>query len=80
MQIIKQIGNIDLLKREKTLFLCSKRTPVQLYKHVFQWTDSLSTDDCIACFNSTEMEAEVLKALLVNKIPNCPVCDEPFRR
>lgn len=69
MQIIKQIGNIDLLKREKTLFLCSKRTPVQLYKHVFQWTDSLSTDDCIACFNSTEMEAEVLKALLVNKIP-----------
>ena len=69
MRIIKQIGNEELLKREKTLFLCSKRTPIQLYEYVFRWTDSLSASDCIACFNSTEMEAEVLKTLLVNKIP-----------
>lgn len=69
MQIIKQIGNTELMKREKTLFLCSKRTPIQLYEYVFRWTDSLSENDCIACFNSTEMEAEVLKALLVAHIP-----------
>lgn len=69
MLIKKTIGNAELLKLEKTLFICSKRTPIQLYEYVFQWTDSLSYKDCIACFNSTEMETEVLKALLVARIP-----------
>ena len=69
MQVIMTIGNRDLPDREKTLFLCSKRTPIELYEYVFKWTDSLSDKDCIACFNSTDMEAEVLKALLVSKIP-----------
>ena len=69
MRIIEQIGNAELLKRKKTLFLCSKRTPIEMYGQVFQWTDSLSERDCIVCFNSTEMEEEVLKALLVAGIP-----------
>ncbi len=69
MQIIAQIGNRKLMEREKTLFLCSKRTPIELYKHVFRWTDSLTQKDCIACFNSTELESEVVKALLVARIP-----------
>lgn len=63
------IGNDKLMERDKTLFICSKRTPINLYEYVFRWVDSLTKDDCIACFNSTEMEAEVLKALLVAKIP-----------
>ena len=57
------------MNREKTLFLCSKMTPIRLYEHVFRWTDSLTERDCIACFNSTDMESEVLKALLVAKVP-----------
>ena len=69
MKIIDTIGNSDLLNREKTLFLCSKRTPIGLYGDVFRWVDSLFESDCIACFNSTEMEDEVLKALLVARIP-----------
>ncbi len=69
MQVIETIGNRDLLRREKTLFLCSKLTPIELYEHVFRWTDSLTERDCIACFNSTDMEAEVLKALLVARVP-----------
>ena len=69
MRIIEQIGNAELLKRKKTLFLCSKRTPIEMYGQVFQWTDSLSERDCIVCFNSTEMEEEVLKALLAAGIP-----------
>ena len=40
-----------------------------MYGQVFQWTDSLSERDCIVCFNSTEMEEEILKALLVARIP-----------
>ena len=69
MQIIEQIGNVELLKRKKTLFLCSKRTPREMYGQVFQWVDGLSERDCIVCFSSTEMEEEVLKALLVARIP-----------
>ena len=69
MQIIETKGNQNLLNREKTLFLCSKMTPIGLYGYVFKWTDSLTEKDCIACFNSTDMESEVLKALLVAKVP-----------
>lgn len=69
MHIIEIKGNRNLTNREKTLFLCSKRTPIELYEYVFRWTDSLTEKDCIACFNSTDMEAEVLKALLVARIP-----------
>ena len=69
MQIIKTKGNQNLMNREKTLFLCSKMTPIGLYDCVFKWTDSLTGKDCIVCFNSTDMESEVLKALLVAKVP-----------
>ena len=69
MQIIETKGNQNLMNREKTLFLCSKMTPIGLYDYVFKWTDSLTGKDCIACFNSTDMESEVLKALLVAKVP-----------
>lgn len=69
MQIVEAKGNKDLFSKEKTLFLCSKMTPIGLYDFVFQWTDSLTERDCIACFNSTVMESEVLKALLVTKVP-----------
>ena len=69
MQIIETKGNQELMNRVKTLFLCSKMTPIRLYEHVFEWSDSLTECDCIACFNSTDMESEVLKALLVAKVP-----------
>ena len=67
------------MKREKTLFICSKKTPISLYEKVFKWTDSLSDKDCIACFNTTEMESEVLKALLVCHVPTTLVVTEKFK-
>lgn len=69
MQIIETKGNQNLMNRGKTLFLCSKMTPIGLYGYVFKWTDSLTEKDCIVCFNSTDMESEVLKALLIAKVP-----------
>ena len=69
MQVIETKGNPKLMNREKTLFLCSKMTPIGLYDYVFKWTDSLTEKDCVVCFNSTDMESEVLKALLVAKVP-----------
>ena len=46
MRIINKIGNEELLNREKSIFLCSKHAPYQLYDKVFGWVDSLNTDDC----------------------------------
>gem|GEM_PF-5748378 len=47
MQTINQTGNPDLMNRKKTLFLCSKMTPIGLYEYIFRWTDSLTDKDCV---------------------------------
>ena len=69
MRIINKTGNEDLLNREKSLFLCSKHAPYSVYDKVFGWVDSLTADDCVICFNSSELEDEVMRALLVNQVP-----------
>ena len=68
MRIINKIGNETLLNREKSLFLCSKHAPYSIYEKVFGWVDSLTADDCVICFNSSELEDEVMRALLVNQV------------
>ena len=78
MQIIDYIGNRELLQREKTLFICSKLTPFKLYDVVFSWVDNLTYDSCIVCFNSTELEEEVMKALIVREIPTILVVMDKF--
>ena len=78
MQIVNEIGNRTLKEREKTLFLCSKRAPISLYDIIFNWVDSLTQKDCVVCFNSSELESEVMKALLVNGIPTILVVMNAF--
>ena len=70
MRIINKIGNETLLNREKSLFLCSKHAPISKYDKVFGWVDSLTADDCVICFNSSELEDEVLTTCLTL----CEVC------
>ena len=69
MIIKDEIGNKELLNREKTLFLCSKHAPFSLYDKIFHWVETLSSEDCVMCFDSSELEKEVLKALIINRIP-----------
>ena len=78
MKVIQTIGNKELWLREKTLFICSKRAPIGTWGKVFDWIDSLTNNDTVVCFNSSEFEAEVLKALLVNKIPTVLVVMNRF--
>lgn len=78
MKIVGKIGNEELLNRGKTLFLCSKRTPFTLYDHIFGWVESLTEDDCVICFNTSELENEVMKALVVNRIPTILVVMNRF--
>ena len=79
MRILRAIGNNALWEREKTLFLSSKLAPVGTWGKVFEWIDGLTAADTVVCFNSSEFENEVLKALLVNKIPTVLVVMNRFR-
>nr|MCR5191927.1 hypothetical protein [Bacteroidales bacterium] len=79
MKVVRTFGNTELWQREKTLFLTSKRAPFSTYERVFQWVDSLTDKDTVVCFNSSELEEEVLKALLVNRIPTVLVVMDGFR-
>ena len=78
MKIVRTIGNVKLWQREKTLFLTSRQAPVGTWGKVFKWVDSLNAADTVLCFNSSEFENEVLKALLVNKIPTVLVVMNRF--
>lgn len=78
MRIIQKIGNEKLLKRETTLFICSKKTPISLYPVIFTWVDSLSEKDCVICFKTTDMEYEVMSALLVRGIPTILIVTNKF--
>ena len=68
--IIKQtIGNKELWRREKTLFLTSRMAPLGCYEKVFRWVEEFDRWQCAVCFNTSELEEEVLKALLVCHVP-----------
>ncbi len=78
--IIKQtIGNKDLWRREKTLFLTSRRAPISCYEKVFRWVEEFDKWQCAVCFNTSELEEEVLKALLVCHVPTTLVVTDKFR-
>ena len=79
MQIVQTIGNSELWQREKTLFLTSKLAPLGSYEKIFSWVDSLSSTDTVVCFNTSELETEIVKALLVNHIPTILVVMDGFR-
>ena len=78
MRIIDKIGNVQLLEREKTLFLCSKHTPYNIYPIIFDWVEKLCETDCVMCFKTTEMEFEVMTSLLVHKVPTILVVMKRF--
>lgn len=69
MKVVRTIGNTELWQREKTLFLTSRMAPIGCYGKVFQWVEEFDKRRCAVCFNTSELEEEVLKALLVCKVP-----------
>jgi len=78
--IIKQtIGNKELWQREKTLFLTSRMAPLSCYEKVFRWVEEFDRGQCAVCFNTSELEEEVLKALLVCHVPTVLVVTGKFR-
>ncbi len=78
MKIQRTIGNTKLWKRRKTLFLSSKYAPLSCYGRVFQWVEGFDKWECAVCFNTSELEEEVLKALLVLHVPTTLVVTKHF--
>ncbi len=79
MRIKQTIGNKELWQREKTLFLTSRQAPIGCYGKVFQWVENFDNKGCAVCFNTSELEEEVLKALLVCKVPTVLVVTGGFK-
>lgn len=78
MRIARTIGNKELWEREKTLFLTSRMAPVGCYEKVFRWVEEFDREQCAVCFNTSELEEEVLKALLVCHVPTVLVVTGSF--
>lgn len=79
MRIIRTIGNESLWQREKTLFLTSRMAPLGCYESIFQWVEEFDRWQCAVCFNTSEFEEEVLKALLVCRVPTTLVVTGGFK-
>lgn len=67
--MITWIGNTDLLRRRKTGFLCSQRTPHSLMPLIQRWAARLDADDCVVCGNESEIEQVVFSTTLARRIP-----------
>ena len=78
MRVKQTIGNKSLWQREKTLFLTSRMAPIGTWGKVFEWVESFDRWQCAVCFNTSELEKEVLKALLVCHIPTILVETKRF--
>ena len=66
----EKIGNAQLLKFNKTAFLCSRKVPESQEKIIYDWVKHLNPmSDCILCGNFSEMEQKVFTLLLEYKIP-----------
>ena len=51
------------------MFVCSKRAPMATYEKIFGWVESQTKKDVVMRCNTTELEQEVMKSLLVNEVP-----------
>lgn len=61
------------------MFVCSKRAPLATYEKIFGWVESLTQQDVVICCNTTELEQEVMKSLVVNRVPTILVVMNRFR-
>lgn len=78
MRVKQTFGNKSLWKWEKALFLTSRQAPIGTWGKVFEWVESFDKWQCAVCFNTSEFEEEVLKSLLVCRVPTILVVTNRF--
>ena len=63
-------GEIELLKLQKTAFLCSQKCPAEIVLKSFDWAkEQRETGNCIVCGNHSQIEKDVFEILLKGKQP-----------
>lgn len=68
-KILSYIGNMGLLEKRKTAFLCSSKTTSRNVMDSFDWATYVPTDACIIGGFQTKLEKDVLQLLLKRHIP-----------
>lgn len=67
---LHQIGNTELLQRQKTAFLCSRRIPSEVLTRVLKWVDGLVPErDCVLCGAHSQVERAAFERLLERRVP-----------
>ncbi len=64
------IGNKEILKLEKTAFLCSRKVPAGIILKSYDWAkEQREKGFCIVCGNHSQIEKDVFEILLRGKQP-----------
>lgn len=59
------LGNTELLKLNKTAFLCSRRVPAETILQSYDWAkEQRNAGNCIICSNHSPIEKDVFEILL----------------
>lgn len=67
---MKYWGNKDILKQEKTAFLCSQKCPADVVLKSYDWAKYKREEGvCIICSNHSQIEKDVFDILLKGKQP-----------
>ena len=70
MEITDNIGNIELLKLQKTAFLCSRKVPASVVLKCYDWAiEQREKRNCIISGFHSQIEKDVLHYLLKGKQP-----------
>lgn len=70
MEIKEHVGNIDLLKLPKTVFLCSRKVPASIVLKCYDWAiEQREQGRCIISGFQSQIEKDVLHYLLKGKQP-----------
>ena len=63
-------GNTDILKLEKTAFLCSRKCPADIVLESYDWAkEQREAENCIVCGNHSQIEKDVFDILIKGKQP-----------
>jgi hypothetical protein len=67
---MRNIGNIELLQRPKTAFLCSRQVPASIVLKSFDWAREMCrVQKCVISGNHSQIEKDVFHFLLKGKQP-----------
>lgn len=68
--IMEYFGNQEIMKLEKTAFLCSRRVPADVVLKSYDWAkEQRQSGNCIICGNHSQIEQDVFEILLKGDQP-----------